>query len=80
VSVGKYGLAMPFEELWAKAIAFYRFRVLPVEVQHAAVLTTLPYHHKDPFDRMLVAQAIAEGTPLVSCDDMLDAYPIKRLW
>jgi len=44
------------------------------------VLTTLPLHHRDPFDRLLVAQAMVEDIPLVSGDPALDAYPIIRLW
>ena len=40
----------------------------------------LPFHHRDPFDRLLIAQAIAEGLPLVSQDGWFDAYPIQRLW
>jgi PIN domain nuclease of toxin-antitoxin system len=55
---------------------------LPVEPAHTARLVALPFppNHKDPFDRLLVAQAIAEGVPLVSNDEALDAYPIRRIW
>ncbi len=43
-------------------------------------MTTLPFHHKDPFDRLLIAQAIIEGIPIISGDTVLDSYPVKRLW
>jgi PIN domain nuclease of toxin-antitoxin system len=56
------------------------FRILPIEIKHTAALTTLPFHHRDPFDRLLVAQAIVEQIPLVSNDPALDAYPVRRLW
>ena len=47
---------------------------------HTATVATLPFHHRDPFDRMLIAQAIIEGLPLLSTDPALDAYPIARVW
>lgn len=43
-------------------------------------LGSLPAHHKDPFDRMLVAQALVEGVPLVSCDPLIKQYPVQILW
>jgi PIN domain nuclease of toxin-antitoxin system len=43
-------------------------------------LTTLPLYHRDPFDRLLVAQALVEAIPIISSDAQLDAYSVKRLW
>ena len=43
-------------------------------------LTNLPFHHRDPFDRMLVAQAMVDGMKLLSCDNRLSSYEIKRIW
>jgi PIN domain nuclease of toxin-antitoxin system len=54
--------------------------ILPIEMRHAAALATLPYHHKDPFDRMLIAQASADAIPIVSADPVFDLYRITRLW
>jgi PIN domain nuclease of toxin-antitoxin system len=54
--------------------------VIPIEPKHTAVIVSLPFHHKDPFDRLLVAQALAEGIPLVSDDPILDAYGVQRVW
>ncbi len=56
------------------------FGYLHIELKHTAALTTLPFHHKDPFDRLLIAQAIIEGIPIISGDTVLDSYPVKRLW
>jgi PIN domain nuclease of toxin-antitoxin system len=53
---------------------------MPITLEHIAVITTLPLHHRDPFDRMLIAQAIVENIPILSADQIFDAYPIKRLW
>jgi PIN domain nuclease of toxin-antitoxin system len=54
--------------------------LLPITVEHADVQGRLPKHHKDPFDRLLVAQAQVEGVQIVSADHTLDQYGIKRLW
>lgn len=56
------------------------FAVLPVEYAHAAHVLSLPWHHRDPFDRLLVAQAALEQLALVSHDHQLDAYGINRIW
>ena len=56
------------------------FQPLPVHVSHAVAVIALPDHHRDPFDRMLVAQAMTEGLTLVSSDDQLTRYPISVVW
>lgn len=53
---------------------------LPVSMSHALALQYLPMHHKDPFDRLLVAQAIVNQIPLLSADQQLSAYNIERIW
>lgn len=82
VSLGKLALHAPYEELMTLCLDRYAFRILPIEPAHTARLVALPHppEHKDPFDRLLVAQAMAESVPLVSNDRALDAYPIQRLW
>lgn len=56
------------------------FIELPITIQHATRAGLLPLHHRDPFDRLLVAQAQDAGIPVVSSDRLLDRYDIKRLW
>ena len=56
------------------------FSALPISVSHALAAGALPMHHRDPFDRMLVAQARAEGLTLVSHDKFLEAYDVPILW
>jgi PIN domain nuclease of toxin-antitoxin system len=80
VSIGKLTLHQPYEDFIDVCLNKYRFTILPVEPKHTAALITLPFHHKDPFDRLLIAQAIVEGIPIISGDPILDSYPIKRLW
>ena len=53
---------------------------LPVTLDHATAVEALPWHHRDPFDRMLVAQALAEGAAIVSGDDRLKSYDVTLLW
>jgi PIN domain nuclease of toxin-antitoxin system len=53
---------------------------LQITLEHATGVETLPPHHKDPFDRLLIAQAVTENVPLVSADATFDAYSINRLW
>ena len=53
---------------------------LPITVDYADAQAGLPYHHRDPFDRLIVAQAIVEGMPVISADAQLDAYGITRIW
>src|SRR5262245_1650665 len=81
VSLGRYQLhGNDFATFMNQQIATNRLGILPVSVAHAAAVSTLPYHHRDPFDRLLIAQAIVEGVPLLSDDSALDSYPITRVW
>ena len=80
ISVKKYALSQPYEVFMDAAIDKNGFGYLHVLPKHTAVLTTLPFHHKDPFDRLLVAQALVESIPIISNDPALDAYGITRLW
>ena len=80
ISLGKYSLTVPFETFWQQGIDQYAFELLPIEVRHVAALINLPFHHRDPFDRLIVAQAMIERIPLISSDPVLDAYSIQRIW
>jgi PIN domain nuclease of toxin-antitoxin system len=80
IALRKYALPEPFEVFMEREIEINNFRILHIEVKHVALLTTMSFHHRDPFDRLLIAQAIAERIPIVSNDTAFDAYPITRLW
>ena len=80
VGLGKYSLSEPIAEFMEREILTNRFEILPIEPRHVGPLTSLAFHHRDPFDRLLVAQAMIEGIPIVSADEALDAYPVVRLW
>jgi PIN domain nuclease of toxin-antitoxin system len=80
ISIGRYPLSAPYEDFITKGLDGNGFRILPIEPGHTAVLTTMPFHHRDPFDRLLVAQALVEKISVVSKDAILDLYGVKRLW
>jgi PIN domain nuclease of toxin-antitoxin system len=80
VGVGKLLLGLPFRQWMNQAIADLSLTVLPISVEYADVQATLPRHHGDPFDRLLVAQALTEGIPVVSVDTAFDPYGVTRLW
>jgi len=80
VTIGKLNLGEPCRSFLHREMTRNNFELLPINLDHAAAVEVLPFHHRDPFDRMLVAQAMVENIPLVSGDVILDAYPVRRLW
>lgn len=79
-SLGKLTLAQPVERFVPEQIAANGFQLLAIDFRHVGRVESLPFHHRDPFDRLLVAQAISEKLTLVSADASLSAYGVKRLW
>ena len=79
-STQKSLLHVPFSAFVQGAIYDNGFAILSIEPRHCERLISLPFHHKDPFDRLLIAQALAEGIPIVSADATFDAYGVTRLW
>lgn len=75
-SVGK----LTIEDGWSRALARLGFDALPVTSIHAEAVEYLPWHHRDPFDRLLVAQASTEGLHLVTSDARLAAYGVELVW
>ena len=78
--LGKLVLSQSFRMWMTKAILDLNASVLPVAVAYADAQISLPNHHKDPFDRLLIAQAMVENEPVVSADVIFDLYGIKRIW
>lgn len=71
---------MPYHMWMRKAIADLSLTILPVTVDYADVQAGLPFHHRDPFDRLIVAQAMVEGISVLSMDSQFDAYGVVRIW
>jgi PIN domain nuclease of toxin-antitoxin system len=80
ISTGKYSLAVAYEDFWRNAIDANGFQYLHILPRHTALLTTMPYHHRDPFDRLIIGQALAEAMTVVCADVTFDAYGVSRLW
>ncbi|MEY3870661.1 MAG: hypothetical protein RLZZ338_4555 [Cyanobacteriota bacterium] len=79
INVGKLQLNRPFEDL-PKELQYLNVQILPITFEDTAFYAGLPLHHRDPFDRILVAQALNNSLVLISRDPAFDAYPIQRLW
>lgn len=80
VGLGKLNLGEPSRSFLSREIARNNFELLAISLDHATLVEGLAPHHKDPFDRLLIAQAIVEGISVVSSDEVFDAYPITRFW
>lgn len=80
IRLKKYSLPEPYEVFIEREIATNRFRILHVQPKHVAPIITMPFHHRDPFDRLIVAQALVEQIAIISNDAILDAYAVARLW
>lgn len=78
--LGKLALDRPFDELIPEQLHRQQIETLQIELSHLSELMPLPLHHRDPFDRLIVAQAKAERLPIISVDGALDAYDIQRIW
>lgn len=77
--LGKLNLGEPSGTYLPNAIARTGFELLPISLAHATAVEMLPLHHRDPFDRLLIAQAILDATPIVSVDLVFDAYDMTRI-
>lgn len=79
-SLGKLDLPAALPAFLEEQLASTRTRILDVRSEHAVRVEDLPWHHRDPFDRLLVAQARFETLPLLSRDSAFDAYSVERIW
>jgi PIN domain nuclease of toxin-antitoxin system len=80
VRLGKLDLHASYDDFMQRGVVGNDFEILPIYPRHTSVLTALPLHHRDPFDRLLIAQATVEAIPIISGDAIFDAYGIRRLW
>jgi PIN domain nuclease of toxin-antitoxin system len=79
-SLGKLTLPDPFATFVTEQMRLNEIALLDITVTHAAMVERLPYHHRDPFDRLLVAQASVEDVDFIGADSVFDGYGIRRLW
>lgn len=79
IQLGKLKLSLPLKELVKNQQETNDLMVSPITLTHVLALEALPSHHKDPFDRLLIAQGIAEGFTIVTADSQFSAYSVKLL-
>ncbi len=80
ISIGKYQLPGPYELWMNDQLLTNTIEILPITIAHTATVIKLPFHHKDPFDRLLIAQSIAENISIISTDGIFDSYAVDRIW
>lgn len=80
LNLGRLPIPQPLNVFIPQQMRANRIGLLPIELNHTFETVRLPLHHRDPFDRILVAQAVCENLPIVSADHAFDAYPITRMW
>lgn len=80
VCIGKLKLRAPFASLFPAQLLANDIHLLPIAISHIEPLTSLPLHHRDPFDRLIAATALVENLTLVSADAAFDSYGVSRLW
>lgn len=79
-SIGKLNFGLPFKVFIEQQLSLNSVELLHIHLDHINVVVSLPFHHRDPFDWLLVAQSMVEQIPILSADSVFDAYPIQRLW
>ncbi len=80
INLGRLSIDQSLKEFIKHHIKGNDIKLLSIELNHILLLENLPHHHRDPFDRLLICQAIAENIPIISSDKDLDLYLIKRIW
>ncbi|MEH2008761.1 type II toxin-antitoxin system VapC family toxin [Nostoc sp.] len=78
--LGKLNLSLSLPNFIETQQRVNNLQLLPIELTHIYALEALPSYHRDPFDRILIAQAIVEKMTLLSIDTIFDAYPVQKIW
>ena len=79
-STGKLNLGIPYIGFIEEQMRLNNIKLLPINLNHIELVTTLPFHHRDPFDCLLIAQAITEDIILISTDSVFALYPVQTVW
>ena len=79
LSLGKLKLKIPFEK-FVELVEDNGFKILSITFEHALNVSKLEFHHRDPFDRLLISQGIVEDIPIITADTAFDKYKINRIW
>lgn len=79
VSLGKLELKTPFNQI-DRQITQNSFEILPITFEDTLIISALPFHHRDPFDRVIIAQAITNKLTIISKDELFSSYTTKVIW
>ena len=79
-SLSKLQIPKPVEIFIPEQLQLNDFQLLPIKISHLGVVAKFPFHHRDPFDRLLAVQSIAENFSIISIDEKLNAYGVSRIW
>lgn len=80
VSLGKLAMPSPFTDFVAEQLSENSLRLLEIQLEHAGAVATLPFHHRDPFDRLIIVQSLSENMPIIGRDQIFDVYGVQRHW
>jgi PIN domain nuclease of toxin-antitoxin system len=79
-SLGKLELSSPFDQFISSQLEKNAIGILPIELHHLSATTNLEFHHRDPFDRLIIAQSITEHMPVITSDVVFSKYPVEIIW
>jgi len=79
-SKGRLNLSVPIDDYIQQKIQFADFKILYIQLSHLQAVSSLPFYHNDPFDRLLIAQAMVKNIPIISRDSMFDSYKVNLIW
>jgi PIN domain nuclease of toxin-antitoxin system len=80
VKTGKLNISQPLPAFIGNFRKDYKFNLLDISLSHIFAIVNQPLHHRDPFDRLLIAQSLTEGFAIISSDSAFDAYGVNRVW
>jgi len=80
VSIGKLEMLREFDEFIPEKLEENEIEILHVRLAHLSEMMKLPFHHRDPFDRLIIAQSISENLPVIACDGIFKEYPVEIRW
>ncbi len=80
VSIGKLMLPDAYDKFIPQQVTLNNIEILPISMAHLAIVAVLPLRHRDPFDQLLIAQAMVEQVSIVSADVIFDSYLVSRMW
>jgi len=80
LKMDRLGFVEDFDMLLDRATRVLRLSIMTVDVRHVIASARLPFHHRDPFDRVLIAQALMDGIPILTVDVAMARYPIRVIW